>query len=668
MNKRPLLGVNYYPEIWPESEQEKDIAKMKEAGVTCARIAEFAWSKMEPCEGEYHFDWLKKVVNKLGENGIDVILGTPTATPPIWLEEKDPEMMRLDHYGIRQQHGARRNNCSNNPTYIEYSRRIVEKMGEEFGENPYVIGWQIDNEIAAGTIGHMIDCHCETCHQKFAAFLEEKYGTVKELNRRWHLDLFSQNYERFDQVPMPLKKSWMTPHLHMDWHDFQCASHTAFVKMQYDTLKKYTKAPIGTDMIPFFDQDFENLAEFLDLIQFNHYNDHGNQRRAAFWFDYLRNLKDKPFWVTETSTCFAASIQMPEKLRPEGFCRENSFLPIVLGGEMNAYWLWRQHPTGHELMHGAVLYASGRPMHIFSEVQEVAKGFQKASEFLSKTRVKTDVAMHFSQRCDKMLAFQPIVKGTLTESRSYRPSEKMYYGMVEKGIRPDIIPPTKDLSAYKLLFSPYLLTLELSDLPERIEEWVNKGGTWVVGPMTDIRNFDGAHIVEGAMGMVEKMTGCALLYQIPDSENIIQCKWSDGSAFTPEEYLMIFDAPEDSEKIVTVEEGYSSLCGKTLVFSKKVGKGKVIVLGARPAKEDMEKILDIALKESGALSFDVKGAVIPALREGEGACGIALQEIDGKEGKIFFEGKYTDILTDREYTDSMALSPYQTAILVKKSQ
>ncbi|MBR5295579.1 MAG: beta-galactosidase [Clostridia bacterium] len=666
MNQRPLLGVNYYPEIWPESEADFDIGKMKEAGVTSARIAEFAWSKMEPREGEYHFEWLHKIINKLGENGIDVILGTPTATPPIWLEEKDPEMMRVDHYGVRQQHGARRNNCSNNATYIEYSRKIVEKMGEEFGNNPYVIAWQIDNEIAAGTLGHMVDCHCEVCHQKFAAFLEKKYGTVEEMNRRWHLDLFSQNYERFDQVPMPLKKSWMTPHLHMDWHDFQCASHTAFVKMQYDTLKKYTKAPISTDMIPYYDQDFEHLVEFLDFVQINHYNDQFNQRRAAFWFDYIRTLNKKPFWVTETATCWAASIQMPEKFRSEGFCRANSFLPIVLGGEMNAYWLWRQHPTGHELMHGSVLYASGRPMHIFAEVQSVAKDFKKASEFLSKTKVKTDVAFHFSQRCDKMLAFQPIVKGTLKDSPAYRPSLPMYEGMVNAGIRPDVISPKADLSDYKLIFSPYLLTLELADLPERIEKWVNDGGTWVVGPMTDIRNFDGAHIVDGAMGLVEKMTGCALLYQVPDGENVIKCKWQDGSDFLPEQYLMIYDAPADAENIVTVEEGYSSLCGKSLVFKKKVGKGQVIVLGARPCPEDLKKILSLALKESGASFFKIEGAVIASMREGEGMKGIALQEVDGKEGKIYFEGTMTDILTEKEYTGFMEVLPYQTAILEKK--
>ena len=357
---------------------------------------------------------------------------------------------------------------------------------------------------------------------------------------------------------------------------------------------------------------------------------------------------------------------MPEKFRPEGFCRENSFLPIVLGGEMNAYWLWRQHPTGHELMHGAVLYANGRPMHIFSEVKDVAKGFRAASDFLSKTRVKTDVAVHFSQRCDKMLYFQPIVRGLLSESRAYRPLEEMYRGMIKKGIRPDVILPKAELCGYKLLFSPYLLTLELGDLPERIEKWVRDGGTWVVGPMTDIRNFDGAHYTEGGMGYVEKLLGCTLLHQIPDSENKIRCKWADGTDFVPEKYLMLFDAPEDSEKIVTVEDGYSVLVGKSLVFSKKVGKGSVVVLGAMPAPSDLEKLFTLLLENSGAQHFTLSGDVIPAFREGGGKRGIAVQEISGKEGCLFFEGTMTDLITGEDHLGKIDLAPFQTAILEEK--
>ena len=79
----PYIGSDYYPEDWPEEQLDEDIAKMKEAGMNVARIAEFAWSRMEPSDGVFEFGWLHRVVDALGAAGIAVILGTPTATPPI---------------------------------------------------------------------------------------------------------------------------------------------------------------------------------------------------------------------------------------------------------------------------------------------------------------------------------------------------------------------------------------------------------------------------------------------------------------------------------------------------------------------------------------------------------------------------------------------------------
>ena len=145
--QKPFIGVAYYPEDWPESEMDYDIAKMKENSIGVARIGEFAWSKMEPKEGVFAFDWLHKVVDKLAEAGIRVIMGTPTAAPPVWLSSKDPEMFTEDWVGHRLSHGGRRHACSNNPVYLAHCDRIVTALAKEFGDDENIIGWQIDNEI-----------------------------------------------------------------------------------------------------------------------------------------------------------------------------------------------------------------------------------------------------------------------------------------------------------------------------------------------------------------------------------------------------------------------------------------------------------------------------------------------------------------------------------------
>ena len=145
----PYIGANYYPEDWNESLLESDIEKMKQTGFNVVRIGEFAWKKDEPREDEYHFEWLHRVIDKMAEAGIGVIMGTPTATPPHWLVQKHPDMLKENEAGRRVSHGGRRHCCSSNPHYIKYSSKIVERLASEFGNDENIIGWQIDNEIYA---------------------------------------------------------------------------------------------------------------------------------------------------------------------------------------------------------------------------------------------------------------------------------------------------------------------------------------------------------------------------------------------------------------------------------------------------------------------------------------------------------------------------------------
>ena len=56
------IGVDYYPEHWDESLWVKDADMMHEAGVKIVRMAEFAWSRLEPDEGDFDFEWLDRAV------------------------------------------------------------------------------------------------------------------------------------------------------------------------------------------------------------------------------------------------------------------------------------------------------------------------------------------------------------------------------------------------------------------------------------------------------------------------------------------------------------------------------------------------------------------------------------------------------------------------------
>src|ERR1700723_1356936 len=101
------LGTAWYPEQWPESRWEADLTLMEQAGIRFVRITEFSWSSMEPTEGNYNFDWIDHAIAAAAKHHIAVVLGTPGATPPAWLTQKYPEVLRIKQDGRQDQHGNR---------------------------------------------------------------------------------------------------------------------------------------------------------------------------------------------------------------------------------------------------------------------------------------------------------------------------------------------------------------------------------------------------------------------------------------------------------------------------------------------------------------------------------------------------------------------------------
>lgn len=650
----PYLGAAYYPEDWDESEIDFDIEKMKLCGINAVRVGEFAWHKMEPKKGEFHFEWLHKIVDKMGANGIAVVLGTPTATPPRWFTLENPDALMEFEPGRRKNHGGRRHCCSNNPAYREASAVICEKMAQEFADDENVIGWQIDNEIYEFGDG----CLCSHCRGKFIKHLEKKFGTVENLDESWNLNLFSQWYDSFEDIPLPVD-TWVNPHHRLEWRAFQNKSHVDFVAMQAEILHRYTSAPVGTDTMPFGAMDYREMYEKLDVAQFNHYNEPDNIHRACFWFDHLRTLKARPFWNTETASCWNGNTTIGQSIKPENFCYINSFLPIALGGEANMFWLWRTHWAGHEMMHGSVLDTSGREQHIFGEIKKTAEHFARAAEFLNSTHVVTDAAIHYSSLNWLLWQTQHVVNNLEYDPTLY---DEFYRPLVDLGIRPDVIDEAQELDKYKILFSPMTLTLEEHSLGERIKKWVADGGVCVAGPLCDVRDIAGAKYRDRPFGIIEDIIGEKWLYGVPDSQGNIKTEWADGEELCADRYYQIF-AGGDGE-LAHITAGHSALEGKSVILEKQYGKGLLIVLGTFPSEKDIKKLYSYALGKAGVAHNAAPDGNIMAVRR-EGGCrrGLILAEYANKGGRYILENEMTDILTGEVVSGEITLAPYQVMIL-----
>ena len=183
------FGADYYPEHWvypydgtaeaPESRWEIDAQLMVNAGVNVVRLGEFSWGLCERAEGQYDFAWLKRAMDVMEQAGIKVVLGTPTAAPPIWLTQKHPEILPLDDHGLVRNAGTRRAYCLNSDVYWDYCKKIVGAMANALGKHPALIAWQIDNGIGRHNTEYSFN---PETRRDWHAWLRAKYETIDKLN------------------------------------------------------------------------------------------------------------------------------------------------------------------------------------------------------------------------------------------------------------------------------------------------------------------------------------------------------------------------------------------------------------------------------------------------------------------------------------------------------
>ena len=265
------LGTCYYPEHWDKNLWREDLERMKECGIEVVRIAEFAWSKIEPREGEFTYEFFNEFLDLAYEMNVKVIFCTPTATPPAWLTEKYPETLNAAIDGTLYRHGGRRHYNYNSPKYRELAKRIVEKSASHYGPHPAIIGWQIDNEINC----EKSEFYSESDTAAFRIWLREKYNTLDTLNEAWGTVFWNQTYTDWSQiyVPRPTPSSSNNPHQVLDYTRFISDSACRFAALQSSVIRKYKKPEdfITTNGI-FSNLDNHRMREeSLDFITYDSY-------------------------------------------------------------------------------------------------------------------------------------------------------------------------------------------------------------------------------------------------------------------------------------------------------------------------------------------------------------------------------------------------------------
>jgi len=633
--------------MWDGDEVDKDIARCKELGINTLRVGEFAWGKMEPREGAFDFAWLLRAVDQLHAAGIGTVMCTPTATPPRWLLNKYPETRMVMYDLKRADVSSRCHTCKTSPVMREKNRIITTEMAKVFARHQGIIGWQLDNEIYPYSEG----CYCEKCRAAFRGYLKERFGTAEKLNKAWGMARWSLNYDSFEDVEPPYPGQWRHPSLRKAWRDFHYGQIKSYLDEQADILHSYGCRNVGTDMMQHNSMSYYKINEKLDVVQYNHYNPAGELADTAFGYDFLRCVKDRPFWVTETQVGWNGSGFADCGYRPVGNCYVNTWLPVAKGARMNLYWLFRTHPNGHELAHGALFSPAGRAYRVSEEVKKAAGALAACETFLAGTGVRSKIALHYGSTAHNAYDCAPLLKdfdyrGTLIQ--------KFYAAFRHYNI--DVIDTPHDLTGYETVLSPFLATVDENGLKGRIIEWVENGGTWIVGPMADIMDADVSRYTNAPYSFLEELAGVYVKYQKPIANDVFRARWTDGGECGLGMCYDAFECGKEAQSLARYTAG--EFAPYAAIVQRKVGKGRVILLGSVPSHGDLLRLVrQVPIAEAS-------GNVILTRRTGDME-GIIAVEAENKDGYVVLDGGYTDLITGRKLSGKIPVAPYEVLVLKK---
>jgi beta-galactosidase len=483
------FGADYYPEHWPEERWPVDAELMQEMGIQVVRMAEFSWHKLEPEEGKYDFAWLDKVVALLGGHGIRTILGTPSAAPPAWMIRKHPDILPTDHDGRVRGFGGRHHDCQSNPVYRDYIRKIVTAMAEHYADNPYVIGWQPDNELGNS---HDDLCHCRYCRENFQNWLRRKYGTVNELNKAWGAAFWSQEYNSFEEVFTPaLTVTGENPSQLLDWKKFHSDLIVDFLKMQADILREHCPHQFIThNFMGFADTvDYYDLAKQLDFVSHDQYpggffgpQPHDKNASLAATLDVVRSYKNQSYWIMEQQSGITGWQVMGRAPQP-GQLTAWTLQSIAHGADAVVYFRWRVCALGTEQYWHGILPHSGVPGRRYAELKETVHSMAPLMDAMQGAVPAAETAIVFSFA--QLYAFR--IQPQNPELSYVGQILKYYEALYERNIPVDFVPDTGDFSKYKLLIAPlqYLMTPELE---ERYFSYVQNGGHLVLTMRTGVKD------------------------------------------------------------------------------------------------------------------------------------------------------------------------------------
>ena len=671
--KRLLHGGDYNPDQWLDYPDilKDDLRLMKLANVNTMTVGIFAWSALEPTEGNYNFEWLDKIIDDVYNQGGRVILATPSGARPAWLSEKYPEVLRTNDRREKMLHGGRHNHCFSSPIYREKTQKMNYKLAERYGNHPALIMWHVSNEYSG-------DCHCELCQENFRDWLKNKYKTIENVNKAWWGPFWSHTYTDWSQIESPSSIGENAVHgLNLDWKRFVTDQTIDFYENEAKPLRELTpNVPITTnfmadtdDLIPFQSLNYEKFSKHVDILSWDCYpawhNDWETTKdlatKVGFINDLYRSLKQQPFLIMECTPSGVNWHNVNKAKRP-GMHTLASMQLLAHGSDSVLYFQWRKSRGSSEKFHGAVVdHDNSEENRVFKEVSQVGEILDKIKEIKGSMK-QSKVAIIYDWENDWALKD---AQGFGKESRRYPQTLQSHYKYFwDKNISVDVVTPQQDLSKYSLVVAPmmYMMTKETMD---RFRDYVKNGGVLVGSYLSGLVNETDLTYLGGWPKTLQEIYGIDVkeidtLY--PKDRNSIKF---GNESFEVVDYCTIIEAKE-AEVLAKYEEDFYK--NTPAITKNNLEKGKAYFIGARTNQEFLSKFYDKIVKDldiNEVEDFISECGISIQIRENEDAKYYFVMNFTEEEKNIEIKGSYLNLISGKMMERLNLMKPYDVYVLKK---
>ena len=622
--ERIWYGGDYNPDQWPEEVWDDDVRLMKKAGVNLVSVGIFSWAKIETSEGVYDFDWLDRIIDKLGEAGVAVDLASATASPPMWLTQAHPEVLWKDYRGDVCQPGARQHWRPTSPVFREYALKLCRAMAEHYKGNPYVVAWHVSNEYGC----HNRFDYSEDAEHAFQQWCEERYGTIDAVNDAWGTAFWAQRMNDFSEIVPPRfigDGNFMNPGKLLDFKRFSSDALKAFYIDERDALAEITPdLPLTTNFMVSASGsvlDYDDWGDEVDFVSNDHYFIPGEAHldELAFSASLVDGIARKdPWFLMEHSTSAVNWREINYRKEPGQLVRD-SLAHVAMGADAVCYFQWRQSKAGAEKFHSAMVPHAGEDSAVFRDVCELGADLNKLSDegILGSRLAKSRVAVVFDYESEWA------TEHTATPTQHVHHVDEplaWFRALADQGVTADVVPVRGAWDGYEMVVLPsvYLLSEETT---RRVRDYVVGGGRLVVTYYTGISDEKDHVWLGGYPGSIRDVVGVRVEEFMPmgnDFTGVPDHLDLSNGAVAHDIADVIGSVDESATVLATFKDNpWTGMDGVPAIVANTFGEGRSVYVGARLGREGLALSLPEILESLGmAEAGGNDGRVLHVEREG----------------------------------------------------